>query len=38
MYKTNIVLPGVRGGGINREIGIDIYTLLHIKKITNNDR
>ena len=23
--------PGRKGGGINWEIGIDIYTLLHIK-------
>ena len=27
---------GGRGGWINREIGIDIYTLLYIKQITNN--
>ena len=26
-----------RGGRINWEIGIDIYTLLHIKQITNKD-
>ena len=26
---------GERKGGINREIGIDIYTLLYIKQITN---
>ena len=26
-----------RGGGINWEIGIDIYTLLYIKYITNKD-
>ena len=26
-----------RGGGINWEIGIDIYTLLYIKQITNKD-
>ena len=25
------------GGGINWEIGIDIYTLLYIKQITNKD-
>ena len=28
---------GVRGGGINWEIGIDIYTLLYIKQITNKN-
>ena len=29
---------GVRGGGgINWEFGIDIYTLLYIKQITNKD-
>ena len=38
MQKTNLWLPGGRvGGGINREIGIDIYTLLYIKQITNKD-
>ena len=26
-----------RRGGINWEIGIDIYTLLYIKQITNKD-
>ena len=25
------------GGGMNQEIGIDIYTLLYIKQITNKD-
>ena len=25
------------GGGMNQEIGIDIYTLLYIKLITNKD-
>ena len=25
------------GGGMNWEIGIDIYTLLYIKQITNKD-
>jgi len=29
---------GYRGAGINWEIGIDIYTHLSIKKITNKDR
>ena len=38
MQKTNLWLSGVRGGGINWEIGIDIYTLLYIiKQITNKD-
>ena len=25
------------GGGINWEIGIDVYTLLYIKQLTNKD-
>ena len=29
------VTKGERGGGINSETGIDIYTLLSIKQITN---
>ena len=38
MQKTNLWLPGGKhGGGINWEIGIDIYTLLYIKQITNKD-
>ena len=38
MYKTNLWLPrGKRGRGINWEIGIDIYTLLYIKEMTNKD-
>ena len=32
-----ITREGRGGGGINWEIGIDIYTLLYIKKITNKD-
>ena len=32
-----MVTRGVRGGGINWETGIDIYTLLYIKQITNKD-
>ena len=28
---------GKKGGGINWEIGTDIYTLLYIKQITNKD-
>ena len=33
MEKTNLWLPGIMGvgGGINWEIGTDIYTLLYIK-------
>ena len=31
-----MVNRGKGGGGINREVGIDIYTLLHIKLITIN--
>ena len=37
MQKTNLWLPGDKGEGINWEIGIDIYTLLFIKQITNKD-
>ena len=38
MQQTNLWLPGGKaGGGINWEIGIDIYTLLYIKQITNKD-
>ena len=38
MQKTNLWLPGGKGGGgINWEIGIDIYTLLYIKYTTNKD-
>ena len=38
MQKTNLWLPeGKVGEGINWEIGIDIYTLLYIKQITNTD-
>ena len=35
MQKTNLWLAGGKGGGINWEIGIDIYTLLCIKQLTN---
>ena len=31
MEKTNMVTRGERGGGINWEIGIDIYTLQYIE-------
>ena len=37
MQKTTLWLPGGKGGGINWDIGIDIYTLLYIKQITNKD-
>ena len=38
MWKTNLRLPaGKEGGGTNWEIGIDIYTLLYIKQITNKN-
>ena len=33
MQKINLWLPGRKGGGeINWEIGIDIYTLLHVNR------
>ena len=35
MQKTNLVTRGERGGRDKWEIGIDIYTLLYIKQITN---
>ena len=37
--KTNLRLPKGKGmgGGVNQEYGIDIYTLLDIKQITNKD-
>ena len=37
--KTNLWLPKGTGagGGINWDIGIDIYTLLYIKSITNKN-
>ena len=37
MQKTNLHLPGCKGGGINWENVIDIYTLLNIKQIANKD-
>ena len=38
MQKTILWLPGGKGGGgINWEIGIDIYTLLYVKQTTNKD-
>ena len=35
--ENKLWLPGVRRGGINWKIGIDIYALLYIKMITNKD-
>ena len=35
--RKKIMVPGVKVGGINCNIGIDIYTLLCIISITNND-
>ena len=32
-----MVTKGESGGGINQEFGINIYTLLYIKYITNKD-
>ena len=38
MQKTNLWLAGGKSGGeVNWEIGIDIYTLLYIKQITNKN-
>ena len=37
MLKTNLWLPGGKGGEANWKIGIDIYTLLYIKQRTNKD-
>ena len=33
MQKTNLWLPGSKGGGIYWEIGIDIHILLYIKDL-----
>ena len=33
----NLGLQGGRGGGRKWETGIDIYTLLYIKQVTNKD-
>ena len=36
--RKNLWLPqGKGGGGIDWEIGIDMYTLLYLKQITNKD-
>ena len=38
IQKTYLWLPGYKEwGGINWEIGIDIYTLLYIKQVTNKN-
>ena len=36
MQKTTVWLPGGKGG-VNWETGIDIYTLLYIKQMTNKN-
>ena len=38
MQQINYGYQGGRGEGINCEIGIDRYTLLYIKEITNKNR
>ena len=35
MQETNMIPRGWGGGGVNWEMGIDIYILLYIKQITN---
>ena len=35
--KKNLWLSKVKGGEINWEFGIDMYTLLYLKQITNKD-
>ena len=38
IQKTNLWLPKGKGkGGINQEFGINIYTLMYIRQITNKD-
>ena len=37
IQKTNLRLPGGRGGEINWEAGMNIYTLLYIKQVTNKN-
>ena len=32
-----MVIGGRGGGGIDWEVGIDMYTLLYLKQITNKD-
>ena len=35
--KTNLWLPKGKGGGINQEFEINIYTLVYTKQIINKD-
>ena len=35
--ENNLMVNKEKRGGINWETGIDIYTLLYIKQITNKD-
>ena len=35
--QTNGYQSGKKGGGINEEFEINIYTLLHVKQTTNKD-
>ena len=35
--EDKLMVTGVREGGVNWEIGLDIYTTLHIKQIANED-
>ena len=35
--KQNVWLPKGEGGGTNQEFGINTYTLLYTKQITNED-
>ena len=37
IQKTNLCLPRERGGGINWETGVDIYTPVYINYITNKN-
>ena len=35
--EDKLMVTRVREGGVNWEIGLDIYTILHMKQITNED-
>ena len=35
--ENKLIVTGKQGGGINSEIGIDIYIILYIRKITNKN-
>ena len=35
--QTEIELMVTSGGGIDWEFGMDMYTLLYLKQVTNND-